>query len=93
MFLFVCFVVVVMLESGKIEHDLKISMIEVSLMDYGQSEGTQTWKKTVILDLVKKSGFLRILEKVKRVSDLTLSLSFGKTSYFIFRGFVFFFFF
>ena len=34
-----------MLESGKIEHDLKISMIEVSLMDYGQSEGTQTWKK------------------------------------------------
>ena len=48
-FLFVCFVVVVMLESGKIEHDLKISMIEVSLMDYGQSEGTQTWKKTVIL--------------------------------------------
>ena len=44
MFLFVCFVVVVMLESGKIEHDLKISMLEVSLMDYGQSEGTQTWK-------------------------------------------------
>lgn len=38
-----------MLESGKMEHDLKISMIEVSLMDYGQSEGTQTWKKTVIL--------------------------------------------
>lgn len=43
-FLFVCFAVVI-LESGKIEHDFKISMVEVSLMDYGQSEGTQTWKK------------------------------------------------
>ena len=49
-------------------------------------------KKTVLLKLVKKSGFLRILEKVKRVSNLTLSLSFGKTSYFIFSFVLFCFF-
>lgn len=39
---------------------------------------------------MKKSGFLRILEKVKRGLDVILSPSFGKTSYFIFSKFFFF---
>lgn len=45
--------------------------------------------KTVLSELMKKSEFLRILEKVERVLDLILSPSFGKRSCFIFSNLYF----